>query len=69
MKLKETARRFGRNIEAFAAALAYDEREDINRRLRRLEADGQSHQELLQSLSEQVQALSDELRDPAGWRA
>jgi len=69
MKLKETARRFGRNIEAFAYAFAYDERDGIEARLRRLEADGQSHQERLQSLSKQVQALSDELRDPAGWRA
>ena len=66
MKLKETARRFRRNIEAFAYALAYDEREDIEARLGRLEAYGRSHHERLQSLSEQVQALSDELRDPAG---
>lgn len=69
MKLKETVARFGRNIEAFAAALAYDEREDIEARISRLESDGQSHQERLQSLSEQVQALSDELREPVGWRA
>ena len=33
------------------------EREDIEARLNRLEADGQSHQERLQSLSEQVQAF------------
>ena len=57
MKLKETVARFGRNIEAFAGALAYDEREDIEARLNRLEADGQTHQERLQSLSEQVQAF------------
>jgi len=59
MTLKEAARRFGRNIEAFAAALAYDEREDVEARLRRLEADCQSHQERLQSLSEQVQVPSE----------
>ena len=69
MKLKETVAWFGRNIEAFAAALAYDERDDIEARLNRLEAGGQSHKERLQSLSEQVQALSDEVREPAGWRA
>jgi len=59
MTLKEAARRFGRNIEAFAAALAYDEREDVEARLRRLEADCQSHLERLQSLSEQVQVPSE----------
>lgn len=69
MKLKEAVARFGSNIEAFAAALAYDEREDIEVRLGRLEADGVLHQERLQSLSEHVQALSNELRDLAGWRA
>jgi ABC-type phosphate transport system auxiliary subunit len=66
MKLKEAVARFGRNIEAFAGALAYDEREDIEARLSRLEADGQSHQERLQSLSEQVQAQSVVLRDSGG---
>ena len=69
MNLKETARQFGRNILAFAYALGYDERDDIDARLRRLETDGQSHQDRLQSMSEQVQALSNELRDSAGWRA
>jgi len=69
MKLKETVARFGRNIEAFASALAYDEREDIEARIRKLEIDGQFQLKRLLSLSDQVQALSDELRDPAGWRA
>lgn len=37
MRLEEIARRSWRNIEVFAAALAYDEREDIEARVRRLE--------------------------------
>ena len=69
MKLKETIARFGRNIEAFAAALAYDEREDVEARISKLEIDGEFQLKRLLSLSDQVQALSDELRDPAGWRA
>jgi hypothetical protein len=68
MKLKKAAGRFKRNIEAFAAALAYDDREDIEARVRKLEIDGQFQLKRLLSLSDQVQALSDELRDPAGWR-
>jgi hypothetical protein len=69
MKLKETVARFGRNIEAFAAALAYDEREDIEARVRKLEIDGQFQLKRLLSLSDQVQALSDETTNPKGWRA
>jgi hypothetical protein len=69
MKLKETVARFGRNIEAFAAALAYDEREDIEARVRKLEIDGQFQLKRLLALSDQVQALSDEKNNPAGWRA
>jgi hypothetical protein len=69
MKLKETVARFGRNIEAFAAALAYDEREDIEARVRKLEIDGQFQLKRLLSLSDQVQALSDEMTNPKGWRA
>lgn len=37
MKLKEMARRFWRNIEAFAYALDYDEHTDIRLRIERLE--------------------------------
>jgi hypothetical protein len=37
MKLKETARRFWRDIEAFAYALDYDEQTDIRLRVERLE--------------------------------
>lgn len=37
MKLKETARRFWRNIEAFSYALDYDEQTDIRLRVKRLE--------------------------------
>ena len=68
MKLKEAAVRFWRNIEAFAAALAYDERDDIEARIRQLEADGQSQQARLLSLSEQVQSLSEQRHEPAGPR-
>ena len=37
MKLKETVARFGRNIEAFAYALDYDETTDLRLRIERLE--------------------------------
>jgi hypothetical protein len=37
MKLKETVARFGRNIEALAFALDYDENTDIRLRVERLE--------------------------------
>jgi hypothetical protein len=37
MKLKERARRFWRDIEAFAYALDYDENTDIRLRVERLE--------------------------------
>jgi hypothetical protein len=69
MKLKEVAARSWRNIEAFAYALAYDEREDIEARVRRLEANDQLRLKALLSLTDQVQALSDELHNPKGWRA
>ena len=62
MKLKETAVRFWRNIEALACALAYDERDDFEARIRQLEADGQSQQARLLSLSDQVQS---QLHEPA----
>lgn len=68
MKLKEAARRLWRNIEEFAYALAYDERDETEARIRRLEADGRSHKERLESLSEQVQALAKQERQPASPR-
>ena len=37
MKLRDVARRFWRNIEAFGYALDYDENTDINLRVERLE--------------------------------
>jgi hypothetical protein len=37
MKLREAARRFWRNIEAFAYAVDYDENTDIRLRVERLE--------------------------------
>jgi len=37
MKLKDVARRFRRNIEAFSYALDYDENTDIRLRVERLE--------------------------------
>ena len=69
MKLKDAAARFGRNIQAFAAALAYDEREGIEARIKRLEANDQLRLKALLALTDQLQALSDEMHNPAGWRA
>lgn len=69
MNLKEIAVRTWRNIEAFAYALGYDEREDIEARLKRLEANDQLRLKSLLPLTDQVQALSNGLHDPKGWRA
>lgn len=69
MTLKEMAARSWRNIEAFAYALGYDERDDIEARLKRLETNDQLRLKTLLSLNDQVQALTNELHDPKGWRA
>ena len=69
MKLKETGRRFWRNIEAFAYALDYDERDDVEARIKRLEANGQLQLARILSLSEEVQALSEQMQQLASSRA
>lgn len=69
MKLKEIAARSWHNIGAFAYALGYDERDDIEARLKRLEANDQLRLKALLSLTDQVQALSNELHGPKGSRA
>jgi hypothetical protein len=54
MKLKEAARRFWRNIEAFAYALEYDQYTDFRLRVERLErlaADLKEGSELIPSIS------------------
>ena len=69
MKLKEIAARSWRNIEAFAYAIGYDERDYIEARIKRLEANDQLRLEALLALTDQVQALSNEMNSPPGWRA
>lgn len=64
MKLKEIAAWSWRNIEAFAYALSYDERDDIEARLKRLESNDQLRLKALLALTDQVQALSEQMQLP-----
>ena len=69
MKLKEIGARSWRNIQAFAAALAYDEREDIEARVKQLEANDHFQLTRILALSDEVQALSKQVQTPPGWRS